>query len=421
MSYYRESRNGEKVLTVTRFRERSMKKHALIAAAVALAITSAPAAITPVAAADTVKIGFMNGFPGGRGIFGRYQWEGFQLALDHLGNKMAGMNVEVFKADTQHKPDVGRTIMNKFLKKDKVHFVTGITWSNVLAAVWKQAFKAKTFLISSNAGWSGMAGKHCNPWYFQGSWNNDMQPEAMGMLMKNEGIKDVFLISANYQAGKDMLNGMMRRYKSPAKGKILYKLGNQEWSAELSQIRAAKPGAIYGFLPGGMGVSFGKQYRAAGLDKVVKLYTVFTVDNGTLKGHGSNAIGTYHTSFWNNTSKDPVNVRFVKDYTKKYGHLPSGFSVQGYDAALLIDLGVRGSKGNLKDQDAIRNAIRTADIKSPRGKFKFNRNHSPIQNYYKREVIADANGNPKIITTGMVMEMAGDSHVGKCKRIKAWN
>ena len=110
MSYYRESRNGEKVLTVTSFRERSMKKHVLIAAAVALAITSAPAAITPVAAADTVKIGFMNGCPGGRGIFGRYQWEGCQLAVDHLGNKMAGMNVEVFKADTQHKPDVGRTI-----------------------------------------------------------------------------------------------------------------------------------------------------------------------------------------------------------------------------------------------------------------------------------------------------------------------
>ena len=109
------------------------------------------------------------------------------------------------------------------------------------------------------------------------------------------------------------------------------------------------------------------------------------------------------------------------DYKKKFGHLPSGFSVQGYDAALLIDLGVRGSKGNLKDQDAIRNAIRTADIKSPRGKFKFNRNHSPIQSYYKRAVIADANGNPKIVTRGVVMEMAGDSHVAKCKRIKAWN
>ena len=397
-----------------------MKKQLLILGAAAAIFTAGPGVISPVVS-ETVKIGFMNGFPGGRGIFGRYQWEGFQLALDHLGNKMGGMNVEVMKADTQHKPDVGRTIMNKFIKKDKVHFVTGITWSNVLAAVWKQAFKAKTFLISSNAGWSGMAGKNCNPYYFQGSWNNDMQPEAMGMLMKKEGIKDVFLISANYQAGKDMLNGMMRRYGSPAKGKILYKLGNQEWSAELSQIRAAKPGAIYGFLPGGMGVSFGKQYKAAGLDKVAKLYTVFTVDNGTLKGHGKNAIGTYHTSFWNNTSKDPVNLRFVTDYTKKYGHLPSGFSVQGYDAALLIDLGVRGSKGNLKDHDAIRNSIRTADIKSPRGKFKFNRNHSPIQNYYKREVIADAKGNPKIVTRGVVMEMAGDSHVGKCKRIKAWN
>ena len=182
--------------------------------------------------------------------------------------------------------------MNEFIKKERVNFVAGITWSNVLAAVWKQALRAETFLISTNAGWSGMDGKNCNPYFFRASWNNDMMPEAMGKLMRDEGVEDVFELSANYQAGKDMLAGFNRQYKKKTKGKILYKLGQSDWQAEISQIRAIKPKAIFAFTPGAMGVSFMKQFKAAGLDKDIKLYTVFTVDYGTLKGLGESAVGT---------------------------------------------------------------------------------------------------------------------------------
>ena len=391
-----------------------MKKSVLVAAVATMAFLTA-SATTP-SFAEGVKVGFMNGFPGGRGIFGRYQWEGFMLAVeDHLGGKLGGLTAEVIKKDTQHKPDVGRQVMNEYIKKDRVSFVAGITWSNVLAAVWKQALNSKTFLISTNAGWSGMDGKNCNPYFFRASWNNDMIPEAMGKLMRDEGVSDVFELSANYQAGKDMLAGFNRQYQQKTKGKILYKLGQSDWQAEISQIRAIKPKAIFAFLPGAMGVSFMKQYKASGLDKAVKLYTVYTVDYGTLKAHGKNAVGSYHTTIWNSDSKDEVNQRFIKDYIKKYGHHPSMFSLQGYDGALLIDLGVRGAKGDLKDHDAIRNAMRTADIKSPRGKFSYNVNHSPIQDYYKREVIADADGNPKIVVRGKVFAQAKDSHYTKCK------
>ena len=390
-----------------------MKKPLLLAVAATVALTAGPV-VSP-SVADGLKVGYMNGFAGGRGIFGRYQWEGFMLAVDQLGGKLGGMETEIIKKDTQHKPDVGRQIMNEYIKKDRVQFVAGITWSNVLAAVWKQPFRAKTFLISTNAGWSGMDGKNCNPYFFRSGWNNDMMPEAMGKLMRDEGVEEVFELSANYQAGKDMLAGFNRQYKKPTKGKILYKLGQSDWQAEISQIRAIKPKAVFGFLPGGMGISFLKQFKAAGLGGQVPVYTVFTVDFGTLNAHGENAIGTYHTSFWDNDSKDPVNQQFISSYIKKYGHHPSMFSVQGYDGALLIDLGARGSGGDLKNHDGIRKAMRTADIKSPRGKFTYNVNHSPIQDYYKREVIAGPDGKPQIVVRGKVFAMAKDSHAHKCK------
>jgi len=373
------------------------------------------AGTTAVQAADTVKIGFLNTFSGKAAIFGKHQKDGFELALDHLDRKMSGLDVEVIYGDDQRKPDVGRQEVDAMLKKHKVNFVAGITWSNILAAVQKPVVRSKTFLISTNAGWSGMAGKHCSPYFFSSSWNNDQTPESMGKLLQDEPIDNVYVLSANYQAGKDMVAGFERYYQKNVKGKIFYKLGQTDYQAELSQVRAAKPGAIFGFFPGGMGIAFVKQYKASGLDANVPLYTVFTVDHMTLKAHGKAAIGTFHTNFWNIDSDLPANRRFIKDYIAKYGYHPSNFSAQAYDGALLIDSAVRGVKGDLSNKDGMRDAMRKANFDSIRGKFTYNTNHIPIQNFYKREVVADADGNPKIVTSGVVFENHKDAHYKDCK------
>jgi len=373
------------------------------------------AGTTAVQAADTVKIGFLNTFSGKAAIFGKHQKDGFELALDHLDRKMSGLDVEVIYGDDQRKPDVGRQEVDAMLKKHKVNFVAGITWSNILAAVQKPVVRSKTFLISTNAGWSGMAGKHCSPYFFSSSWNNDQTPESMGKLLQDEPIDNVYVLSANYQAGKDMVAGFERYYQKNVKGKIFYKLGQTDYQAELSQVRAAKPGAIFGFFPGGMGIAFVKQYKASGLDANVPLYTVFTVDHMTLKAHGKAAIGTFHTNFWNIDSDLPANGRFIKDYIAKYGYHPSNFSAQAYDGALLIDSAVRGVKGDLSNKDGMRDAMRKANFDSIRGKFTYNTNHIPIQNFYKREVVADADGNPKIVTSGVVFENHKDAHYKDCK------
>ena len=381
----------------------------LIVAAAAVTLIVGPAA------AETLKIGYINTFSGSRAIFGKHQKDGFELALDHLGRKIGGLETKIIYGDDQGKPDVGRQVADKMVKKDRVHFVVGITWSNILAAVQKPVMRSKTFLISTNAGWSGMAGKNCNKYFFSTSWQNDQMPEAMGKLMQDEGIDNVFLISANYQAGKDMLTGFLRYYKRNVAGKILYRLGQKDYQAELSQIRAAKPAAIYGFLPGGMGIAFTKQYRAAGMDKTIPFYSVFTIDYLSIKGHGKNAIGTYHTNFWDLDSKNPVNQRFIKDYIKKYGYHPSNFSAQAYDAPFLFDSAVRAVNGNLSDKEGLIKAMEKADFASVRGNFRYNTNHMPIQDFYKREVIADANGNAKIVTRGVVFRDHKDSYSDKCK------
>jgi branched-chain amino acid transport system substrate-binding protein len=366
-------------------------KTKLLAAAAALVMFTAPAV-----KADGVKVGFINTFSGGLAVFGKHQKDAVELALDHLGRKLGGLDVEMVYGDDQVKPDAGRQVAVQMIQKDKVDFVTGIIWSNVLAATQNVVLKSGKIMITTNAGWADMAGKNCNPLFFSTSWNNDQTPEAMGKLMSDEKIDNVFLLSANYQAGKDMLRGFERYYKGKIAGRILYRLGQTDFQAEISQIRATKPSAIFGFLPGGMGIAFTKQYRAAGLE--IPFYSAFTIDHLSLPGHGKNAIGTYHTNFWNLDDKAEHNQRFIRDFIKKYGYHPSSYAAQAYDMPFMLDDAIKAVGGNLKNKKGLIAQMEKAAFPSIRGKFTYNTNHVPIQNFYKREVIADANGDPKIVT-----------------------
>lgn len=384
-----------------------MKKHLILGAALAAFVASTSAQ------ADTVKIGFINTFSGGLAIFGKHQKDAVELALDHLGRKLGGLDVEMVYGDDQVKPDVGRQVAVQMMQKDKVDFVTGIIWSNVLAATQNVVLKQGKIMITTNAGWASMAGKNCNPLFFSTSWNNDQTPEAMGKLMSDEKIDNVFLLSANYQAGKDMLRGFERYYKGKVAGRILYRLGQTDFQAEISQIRATKPSAIFGFLPGGMGIAFTKQYRAAGLK--IPFYSSFTIDHLSLPGHGKNAIGTYHTNFWNLDDPADHNQRFIKDFIKKYGYHPSSYAAQAYDMPFMLDDAIKAVGGDLKNKKGLIEQMEKAEFPTIRGDFSYNTNHVPIQNFYKREVVADANGDPKIVTRGVVFENHKDAYYKTCK------
>ena len=380
-----------------------------IAMTAALAMTATPVM------AKTIKIGFINTFSGGAAIYGKHQKDALELALDHKGRKIGGLDVEVIYGDDQRKPDVGRQVAAKMLQKDKVDVVSGIIWSNIVAAMQKMVVRDKTFMITTNAGWSHMAGKGCNPYFFSTSWNNDQSPEAMGKLMQDEKIDNVFLISANYQAGKDMLTGFMRNYKGKIAGRILYRLGQRDYQAELSQIRAAKPNAIFGFVPGGMGVAFGKQYRAAGMHKTIPFYSVFTIDYLSMPGWGKNAIGTYSTAYWDVSSKRPDNQKFINDFKKKYGYHPSLFAAQAYDLPFLLEYAVSAVKGDLSNKKGMIKAMEKVTYLPTKGKFSYNTNHMPIQNFYKRKVVADANGDPQVVTESVVLRDHKDAYYKQCK------
>ncbi|MGE0875051.1 MAG: ABC transporter substrate-binding protein, partial [Burkholderiales bacterium] len=184
--------------------------HVLTAIAAATALCfAAPAS----AQAKKIKIGFISTMSGPAGAMGEAMKNSVELALDHLGRKMAGIPVEVVYGDDQFKPDVGLQVVNEMLKKDQVDIVSGIIWSHVMMAVVPVVTGANKIMVGTNAGASPLAGKQCNERYFSTSWNNDQTPEAMGKYLTDSGIKDLYVMAPNYQAGKDMVAGLKRTYK----------------------------------------------------------------------------------------------------------------------------------------------------------------------------------------------------------------
>jgi len=368
----------------------------LLAGVVAAAFIAAPAF-----AQQKVKIGFITTLSGPAGAIGADMKNSVELALDHLGRKVGGLETEIIYGDDQFKPDVGVQVADEMVKRDKVNFVSGIIWSNVMLAVAPRVTAAGTFMIGTNAGPHELAGELCNELFFTTSWQNDQTPEAMGKYMTEAGLNDVYLMAPNYAAGKDMLTGFKRTFKGRIADEVYTRMGQTDYQAEISQLRAKKPKAVMVFYPGGMGIQFMKQYSEAGMRGEFPLYSVFTLDELSIPAVKHAALGQYETRIWSPDLKNPANEKYVGDYKKKYGgKLPSFYGAQSYDGIMLIDSAIRGVKGNLADKKGMIAAMRKANFSSVRGKFTYGHNHFPIENFYLLRAVAG--GTP---TADPVMEI----------------
>ena len=387
-----------------------MKTAFWLAGATALSLAS------PALAGDTIKIGFVSTFSGPTAVIGNDMRNSFELALDHLGRKMGGKPVEVIYEDDQQKPDVGKQKTEKLVQSDKVDFIAGYIWSNVLLASLKTAVDSQTFLISANAGPSQLAGELCSPNVFSTSWQNDQTPAAVGLYMNQKGVKSVFLIGPNYAAGKDMLAGVKSTFKGQVVGEEYTVWPSQlDFSAELTKARNSKAEAVFVFYPGAAGVQFLNQYTQAGLKQQIPLYTAFTIDELSLPLQKDNAIGVPGAQEWVNDLPNEQNRKFVDDYRKKYPNLrPSFYGAQSYDAAQLINSAVVAVKGDTGQKDAMRAEMQKVNFKSVRGSYKYGNNHIPIQNFYLQDVVKDADGSLSLKTVATIVKDDQDRFHEKC-------
>ncbi len=342
--------------------------------------------------AEPVKIGMVTTLTTKAGYLGEDIRDGFKLAIDQEGGKLGGVPVDLLVEDDGRKPEKGKQIAERFIKKDNIKIMTGIVFSNVAMAVVPKVIEDGVIYLSANAAPSALAGAGCNPNYFSVSYQNDNLDEVVGQYVTEAGHKSVYLIAPNYPAGKDHLAGFKRYYKGTIAGEVYTKLGQSDYAPELAALRAAAPEAVFFFLPGGMGINFVKQYAQAGLNKTIPIYgPAFSFDERLLGAVGAAALGVKNGSQWTHDLDNAANIQFVAAYKKAYGRTPTLYASQGYDTARLIASALKAT-GGTDDMDAFRAALKKADFDSVRGNFSFGKNQHPIQDIYIREVVQTENG-----------------------------
>ncbi|SED98671.1 amino acid/amide ABC transporter substrate-binding protein, HAAT family [Rhizobiales bacterium GAS191] len=385
-------------------------------AAFALALSAAPCAAE---AAQVLKIGFISTFSGPAAAISEELLAGFKLGIAENGGKLGRLPVELIVVDDQGKPDVGRQLAERLVESDRVDIVTGINFSNVLLAIAKPVLDSKTFLISINAAPSQLAGKGCNPYFFSVSWQNDNIPEAMGKYLSDKGVKGVYLMAPNYPAGRDMIAGFKRFYHGDIVGEVYPTWLQLDYAAEIAQMRSVNPPALFAFFPGGMGINFTKQFAQAGLAGTIPLYAPsFSIDQTVLPGIGDAALGIVSTTFWSEDLDNPANRRFVEAFEATEHRIPAPYAAQGYDGARLIAAALEAIGGRIDDRRAFREALENAPFQSVRGRFRFNANHFPIQDFYATEVAKDAQGRLVNKLIGTVFEEHADAYATECAMAK---
>ena len=387
--------------------ERSFTRRTLLPALLLLAGAGA--------AAQPVKVGIAQDLTGPFAALGAEARDGFNLAIKQLGGKLGGVPAEFVMQDMGGNPDNARQLVERFVKREKIDLFTGPIGSNVALAVGPTLFAEKIPYLSNNAGPSQFAGSQCNPFFFGTAWQNDQYHEAAGRFAATRGFKKVAILAPNYPAGQDALNGFKRGFGQPVASETFTKLGQLDYAAELAQLRAQAPDALFIFLPGGMGINFIKQFVGAGLSANTQLIGPgFSADQDVIRAVGEPMLGMFNTAHWNHDFDNPASRAFVEAFRKEYGRTPSIYAAQAYDVMLMIDGAVRDVKGKVADREALRAALKKANFKSVRGAFTFGSNQFPVQDFYLRIVRKDGNELSNR-TLSKVMDKHADAYAAQCQ------
>ena len=361
-----------------------------------------------------IKVGVVAVLTGPQAALGSQLRDGWLLGVRHLNGQLGGRPVETLVIDDELRPDVAVTKVRAAIERDGVDLVVGVVFSNILAAVMRPVTESGTFLISTNAGPSTFAGRGCNPFFFATSYNNDQVHAVMGQAAQDLGHRRVFLMTPNYQAGRDAMAGFKSRFRGEVVDEVYVPLTQLDFSAELARIASMRPDAIFTFMPGGLGVNLVRQYRQAGLANIPFLST-FTVDEATLPAQGEAAEGFYSGATWAPNMDNDQSRRFVAGMVEQFNYVPATYAAHAYDTAMLLDSAVRRVNGDLSDKNALRAAIAAADFPSVRGSFRFGANQFPVQDFWLCQVRRRTDGRFQTETVRRVLEADVDPWAAQCR------
>jgi branched-chain amino acid transport system substrate-binding protein len=365
---------------------------------------------------EPVRIGFLSTQSGGpvAGLSTEKR-QGWELALKQLGGKLGGVPVEVFYADDANNPGMGKQSYERLVKQNKIDVLTGIVTTPVIFSLASAVAQDKVIFLNSNVTERALGGDKCSPYFFTTGWHVDGINESMGRLLKAQGRRKVFVMGGQWPAGREHITAFKRGYGDALAGEVYFKMGQIDFSAEIAQMRAAEPDAIYSFAFGPHSVNFMKQYAQAGLKRIPLYGPSPLADEGTIPASGEAALEVVSSGHWNDDLTHDANRKFVAAYVAEYKKDPTMFSEQGYTTALVLDAALRAAGGNVRDHAALRKALLSVKLETPRGPLSLATDGSPVHNVYLRKVGKNAKGEITNLTQRTIGTAVAPDNAGECR------
>ncbi len=361
------------------------KKTALASLVGASLVTSAMAA----ASEHPVKVGLMLPYSGTYTALGEAITNGLKLAIEQNGGQLGGRDVEYVQLDSEANPSKAPQNMSRLVKGDDVDFVIGPVHSGVAMGMLRVAKQSGAITIIPNAGLEAATNQLCMPNVFRTSFSMWQNSFPMGKVAYDRGHREVVTITWDYAGGKEDVAGFKEAFEAEGGEiveEILVPFPSTEFQSYLTQIASLNPDAVYTFFAGGGGVSFVRDYAAAGLKESIPLLGSGFLTEGNVKALGDAGEGVLTTLHYAETLDSEANNAFVSAYEEAYGEMPDTYSVQGYDTGAMLVQALESVSGNTEDRDALIEALANVELESPRGLMSFSDSHHPIQNVYLREI-----------------------------------
>ena len=376
-----------KALKIAVFREESMVRSYVVAAALAALWLSATDSGF---AQDTVKIGFILPMTGQQQSTGKQESAAIKLFMAQHGDTVAGKKIELIIRDDSAVPDNTKRIAQELIVNEKVAFVAGFGITPTALAVAPLSKESKTLEIVTAAGTSIITER--SPYIARTSFTMAQSTVPMADWAADNGIKKVVTMISDYGPGIDSEQSFTAEFKKKG-GEVLeairFPLASPDFAPFLQRAADQKPDAIFVFVPSGQGGIFVKQFVERGLDKAgIKLIGPGdTMDDDLLNGMGDAVIGTVTAHMYSADHDSATNKAFVAAFEKANGGMrPNFMAVSAYDGMHLIYEALKKTGGKT-DGDTLIDAMKGMAWESPRGPISIDpQTRDIVQNIYIRKV-----------------------------------
>jgi len=357
----------------------------LFAAAVSAAFVAA--AVSPAFSAETIKMGFVFSMTGGAAAYGATQKEGAELAVEQINAAAGGgLKIAPIFEDDASVPQQGTNVYNKLINGDKVAVVVGPTLSNTakITNPIAQQIGVTVLGVSNTAGGITEIGDYI----FRNSLTEAVViPNTMKVAKEKLGLKKVVLFYGNDDAftksGADVFRKVLQAEGIQILGEQTFAKGDRDFSPQLTQIKSQNPDAIVcsALVEEASGIV--SQARQLGIPKTVRIIGGNGFNSPALiKNAGEASEGVIVGAAWNISSTNPLNVKFVDDYTKKYTRPPDQFAAQAFAGVHIVYQAAKAA-GTADNRKAIRDAmVKLKGLDTLLGKFSFTEgrdaDHSPV-------------------------------------------